>query len=217
MLKCDFHLHSREDPKDRIRHSAIDLVDLASARGYDAISITNHCRVTESAELSEYALDKGVLLIPGLELNVGRKHVLAMNVTHDIEDVCTFRGLREYREKHTEIFITAPHPYYPKFSCLWGRLEKNIDLFDAIEYCHFYLSHFNVFNKMAMCMAQKYEKTVIANSDTHRIEQFGRGITYVDSEKKIPAIIDALKNKRVQIESTPLTIPESISIMLRKK
>lgn len=217
MLKCDFHLHSSEDSEDRISHSAFDLVDAASERGYDAISITNHCFVTDSGELMEHARNRGLLLIPGVELNVGRKHVLAMNVSHEVEDVRTFHELRKFKEAHPEVFITAPHPYYPKFSCLWRRLDRNIDLFDAVEYCHFYLSFCNHFNEMAVSTARKYGKTVIANSDTHRMSQFGKGVTYVDSEKEIPAIIDALRNNRVRIETAPLSFLEVVSIMLLKK
>ena len=71
MLKVDLHLHTADDPLDRIRHSGAELVDRAAALGFDALAITLHDAQFDAARLRAYARERGVLLIPGVERTIG--------------------------------------------------------------------------------------------------------------------------------------------------
>ena len=42
MLKVDLHIHTSDDPVDRIPHTTTDLIDRAAQLGYDAVAITLH-------------------------------------------------------------------------------------------------------------------------------------------------------------------------------
>jgi len=78
-LKSDLHLHTAEDPLDRVRYTAKELISKAADQGFDVISITNHHRMTFDQDLLSYARERGILLIPGIEMTIQRRHVLVLN------------------------------------------------------------------------------------------------------------------------------------------
>src|SRR5512138_1483266 len=142
-LKCDLHLHTGEDSRHRLKYDARDLITAAARKGYQAISITNHDRVTWSGELAGFARGLGVLLIPGVEATVMGKHVLLYGVAGMEEDWgnLDFFDLRRLRAKGA--FVIAPHPFYPNYNCLGRDLVRFSYLFDAVEYSHLYVRHIN--------------------------------------------------------------------------
>ena len=78
-LKVDFHLHTADDPLDRVGHTARELILKAEDEGFDVISVTNHDRLTFSPDLFDFARERGLLLIPGIEMTVEGRHVLVLN------------------------------------------------------------------------------------------------------------------------------------------
>lgn len=63
---ADLHLHSYySDGSD----DPYTLIDLAAKSGLKAMAITDHDYYTYTAELARYAKNKGILLIPGIELS----------------------------------------------------------------------------------------------------------------------------------------------------
>ncbi|HMK51101.1 MAG TPA: PHP domain-containing protein, partial [Thermodesulfobacteriota bacterium] len=78
-LKTDLHLHTAEDPLDHIRYTSRDLISKAADEGFDVISITNHHKMTFNQDLLSYAHERGILLIPGVEMTIQRRHVLVLN------------------------------------------------------------------------------------------------------------------------------------------
>jgi predicted metal-dependent phosphoesterase TrpH len=111
-LKGDFHLHTREDAKDSVRYSAKEMIDRASMLGYKVLSITNHNRVTYSEELKDYAYEKGILLLPGVEATIQGKHVLLLGKRdYSMGEIRSIEGLRDTREEG--VVIVAPHPFFP--------------------------------------------------------------------------------------------------------
>jgi len=145
-LKADLHLHTAEDPLDHVRYSAKELISKAADENYDVISITNHHQMTFNHDLLSYARERGILLIPGVEMTIQRRHVLVLNPPPD--RMCSdFHSLSKLCRPET--LIVAPHPYFPGTYSLNGHLLKHRKLFDALEYCHFYSSMIN-FNQKAL-------------------------------------------------------------------
>ena len=75
MLKVELHAHTRDDPHDRIPHSATDLIDRAASLGYDALAITLHERQLDIRDLVDYDTSRGVLLIRGMERSISGRHI----------------------------------------------------------------------------------------------------------------------------------------------
>jgi len=214
MLKIDLHLHTKEDPLDRwqIKYSAKELISHAAKLNFDVISITNHNRVTYSDELREYAEKKGILLISGAEIRIKGKEVLVYNVTQkDIEKIKTFDDLRKIKNKNN--MVIAPHPYFFLPQCLKKKVEEEVDVFDAIEYSHFYVNLINK-NKKAVKMAKKYRKPLVGASDAHFLYQMNHTYSLVNSKKDRLSIINAVKKNRVKVVTRPLFYSKFIRIAI---
>lgn len=203
-LKVDFHTHTGDDPKDYIDFSSEQLIDRAAERGFDALAITNHNVVTFNRELEEYAADRDILLIPGVELTLSNKHVVIVNP--DFREAEDFRSLDDLAGiRNDRNLIIAPHPFYPGFRCLGSDLETHIDSFDAVEFSFFY-NHLINPNKKAVAAADHHRKPLVGSSDCHNIWQVGYTYSLVEAERTIPSIITAVKKGRVEVATTPLSM-----------
>ncbi len=210
-LKADFHVHTGEDPEDNISYSATDLIDRAVEHGFDVLAITNHNVITHDRELARYAEKRGILLIPGVERTINRKHVLIINAGEEDVKAKSFRKLA--RLKGDSKLIIAPHPFFPGINCLWGDLLRHIALFDAIEYSHYYTHSVN-FNRKAVDLARQCGIPLVGTSDAHMPHQFGTTYTMIRSEKSLYAVIHAVRAGRVRIVSSPLSLSDALKIRL---
>ena len=100
-LKCDLHLHTSEDPRHQLHYSAKDMIEEASKKGYHVISITNHNTVTYDQELADFAHEKGILLVPGVEATImgGKSRMprtIFNNVTANSPLANNFYGSKSY-------------------------------------------------------------------------------------------------------------------------
>ena len=201
-LKADLHLHTSEDPKDKIKYSARQLIDYASQRGFDVLAITNHNFYIYNDYLKDYAASKGILLIPGIELSVQRKHIILLNTSDNVlQKIQSLQDLRDY--KNEDSLVIAPHPYFPMYQALKSKLEEYIDIFDAIEYTHFYFRRIN-YNKKAERKAREFDLPLIGVSDAHLLRQVGWTYSLIDAEKTVGAVIGAIRKKRVRVVTQPL-------------
>lgn len=213
-LKVDLHLHNSEDMAEKLKKSKGMLppkkfIDMAIQRGYNAIAFTHHGLLYDDPKVIEYAKKRGLILIPGIEAFINHKHVLLLNYIKK-KHILNFETLR--REKSPDMLVIAPHPYYKTRVCLEDELEKNIDCFDAIEYCHFYTRLINP-NRKAVRLAKRYNLPMIGNSDAHFARQFGTTYSYVYArQKSITAVIEAIKEGRIEYVSKPLSFSKLISI-----
>lgn len=202
MLKADLHIHTREDPYDsyRIKYSPKELIDYAASLGYKVLSITNHDMVCYNKELAHYAKGKGILLIPGIEKTIKRKHVLIYNITQEQADkVKGFEDLQEVRNKGG--VVVAAHPYFFIPCSLGKELIENIDVFDAVEYSSFCTVLVN-FNKKAVKIAERYKKPIIGNSDTHNLLTLGYTYSLIDSKQDVDSVLDAIKKNRIELKTS---------------
>jgi predicted metal-dependent phosphoesterase TrpH len=202
-LKTILHFHSGEDPRDYISYNFYQGVDYAASLGFEVLALTCHQKVIYSKEASNYAAAKNILLIPGIEINVEKKHVVILNCGEDAEKIKSFKDLAEYKKTRPEIFILAPHPYFYGRKTLKNQLEKHIDLFDAVELSWFYSKLFNR-NRKGEIIAKKYGKPFIAASDTHFFDFMDENYAFIDAgQKTIAAIFEAIKNKNFENITSP--------------
>ena len=211
MLKLDLHTHTADDPLDRIAHTATDLVDRAAALGYGALAITLHERQHDVSKLREYALDRGIVLIPGVERTIEGRHVLLLNFPAAATAIDTFADLARLRQRHRGLVVAA-HPFFPASTCLRKRLVEHERLFDAIEYNAMYTRALN-FNDAAVRFAARTGKPVVGNGDVHVLRQLGTTYSLVDAEPHADAICEAILNGRVELRTRPLAWTEAARIL----
>jgi len=203
MLKCQFHIHTKEDPLDLISYNAKQLIDHAKSKNFDVIAITLHTEFFDNPDIKSYAKKKNILLIPGIELSIGKQHVLVLNCDKEIENVKNFSELKIYKKQHKDCFIIAPHPYYPGNNCLHKSLEENLEIFDAIENSYCFTKNFS-FNKKAKEFSDKKKLPFIATSDCHIIKYLDQSYFLLDSKKETKHIFDSIRKNKYENIQKPL-------------
>ncbi len=219
MLKADLHIHTQEDPVDPVYYSAAEVIKYKAKQGFKVLAITNHNSIFFNKGLEDYARRYGVVLIPGMEMKVCGKEILVLNADKSKADYWEphFIGRkRKYRSLYNSfdildrlrdenMVIGAPHPFYPQQKCLGKSLLSNIDRFDYIEYCYYYLPWLD-HNKKAVAVAKRYDKPLVAASDAHHSCQLNvKNYSYIDAEPDKEDILDAIVRGRVKIITQPLS------------
>jgi predicted metal-dependent phosphoesterase TrpH len=210
--RVELHSHCQGDPVDSyLSHSIYEQIDRAKEVGLDAIAITWHRRVCVDPKAVAYARDRGLLLISGMEAEIARRHLLVLNVAEgDLPPETTWDDIRELRRRKPEVFVLAPHPFYPHPSCLGRRLHGNADCIDAVEWCILHLDwlpgRMNP-NLRAARWAHQHGKTLVACSDAHSLAVIGRNASTVEADELTPAaIFRAIRAGRVAFPRRGLKI-----------
>jgi predicted metal-dependent phosphoesterase TrpH len=202
LLKADLHLHTRE-AEPFIAYDARTLIDRAAREGFQVLSITNHDTLTFSEDLRDYARERGILLIPGVEATIEGRHVLLYNFDVHLSAIRTFDRLRRF--KGPDWLVIAAHPFFPSTISLGRRLLDEIDVFDAIEFSHFYTRRID-FNRRAVALAREVGLPLLGSSDSHLARQFGTTYSLVESEPTVDCVLSAIRKGQVQIVSRPLSL-----------
>jgi predicted metal-dependent phosphoesterase TrpH len=206
MLKVDLHLHTAEDPHDNIAHDAVGLIDRAAELRFDAIAITLHNRQFWERHLVDYARDRGIVLLRGIERTVAGKHVLLVNFPAAVEQVQTFDDIAALKARSNGIVI-APHPFFPAPSCVGSLLDRYVDLFDAVEWSYFWTRGLD-FNTRAERWARRHGKATVGNSDLHDLRQLGRTYSQIAADADPDAICEAIRRGQVSVVTTPTPLAE---------
>jgi predicted metal-dependent phosphoesterase TrpH len=201
-IKIDLHIHTLDDPKDAVDYSAHQLLERARALGFRVLAITLHDAVFDRKEVFADAATMGILLIRAAEMRLHGADVIVLNVSaEEMAQLKSFDDLRQLRTRRgSSIFTIAPHPFYVLGGSIGSRLLREIDCFDAIEFCHFHVGLFNP-NRRAKRVASRFGKPLIATSDAHRLHAFGRHYTSIP----VPAALNA-ENVFAALRSGPLRL-----------
>src|SRR3989338_1548009 len=188
-LKCCFHSHTQEQNP----YTPSELLAAAKADGYDVLAVTEHDQVYFPDSLRREADEMGILLLPGIEVSIGRqkKHVLLVNADRFPKcrmDVNDLRGWWYGEADRQRTLMIAPHPFYPREFCLNGTLRTNIDLFDAVEFNYCRVPFFDP-NRRAVRIAKEFDKPVVGTGDVHKLWNLAPTYTLVRSAKEPDAIV----------------------------
>lgn len=205
MIKTELHAHTALDPADFIPHSTRDLIDRAAALGYGAVAVTLHDRYYDPADDAEYARARGVVLIPGIERTIERRHVLLLNFPAECAAVQSFEAVRALKARHPRGLVVAPHAFYPIPSAMYSCLDRFGDLIDAVEVNSMFTRWLD-FNSPAIRWAREHGKPVVGNTDLHVLEQLGTTYTLVEADAEADAICEAIRAGRVQVRSSALSV-----------
>jgi len=204
VLKVELHAHTDQDPLDRIPHSTADLIDRAAALGYGALAVTLHNRYFDPAAYVDYARQRGIVLLSGIERSISHRHVLLVNFPPESASVTTFEEIAALKAR-TQGLVVAPHPFYPTFSALGRVLDDHADLFDAVEINAMFTPLVN-FNARAVAWARAHGKPLVGNTDLHLLDQMGTTYSLVDAPAEPDAICLAIREGRVEVRSQPLSL-----------
>lgn len=214
-LKACLHLHIQGDPHENIKYSHRELFTKAKEKGIEVMAVTCHHKVIFSDELKNMAAEYGILLIPGVEAEVEKKHILILNADITANDIKSFKDLKFYRQQHPESLIIAPHPFHGLPNCLGRKLIKHIDLFDGIEWNYYYSKLYNP-NLKAEKVAQKYNKPLISTSDVHMLKYIDKCYTIINvEEKSTKAVIDSIRKNKLELVNSSFSTLELFTVIIR--
>ena len=186
--RVELHSHSQGNPVDtHLSHSLSEHIDRAKEVGLDAIAITWHQKICSDPKAYAYARERGILLIPGMEADVDNRHLVVLNVADgDLPGTPTWAQIRALRARKPEVFVLAPHPFYPHPTCLGNIMNDHADLIDAVEWCMIHVnwlpSRINP-NLRAARWAKKHDKPLIACSDAHTLNAIGKNASTVEADE----------------------------------
>ncbi len=189
------HIHTPGDPIDTdLNYTAQDIIKCAAKLKYDVLAFTWHHKVAEINQWKAYAKKKNILLLSGAEFDIEKKHTLVYNITkEEAKKVKTFDDLYALKDN---VVVGAPHPFFIIPSCLGKSVIQHKELFSFLEYSHFYTNLINL-NKKTVAVAKQLQKHIVASSDLHHLETFGKDYTLLDAVPTQDAVMDLLKKKAV--------------------
>lgn len=103
----DLHTHTKASDGE---FTPQELIDLAIGKNIKALAITDHDTVDGIEAAVEYAKDKEIILIPGIELEAkvekGQMHILGLFIDHNNKEFKNkLNDIREYRNSRNNKFI----------------------------------------------------------------------------------------------------------------
>ena len=200
MLKLDLHLHSCYS--NDATGSLEDLIKSLKKRGLQGMALTDHNTIEGCAKI-QTVIPKDFLIIPSVEISTADGHLLALNVTENIE-----RGL-SVEETVEQIIDASGEPIVPHlFRLLSGiKKEKLIGIQSKV-------SAIEVFNGCSVPntnlksakVARMLNLGGTGGSDSHNPLYAGYAYTVVDStDIRVDAILSEIKKKKTWGEG--LTMP----------
>ena len=201
MLSCDLHIHSTYSQDGESDISSI--LKAAVACNLDVIAITDHNEISGAHEAvrCSHMLAPDLLIIPGVEVSTREGHIIALGVTEDIEMGLSVRETVKIIREMGGIAI-APHPFH-RFRHGVGRRDKRALLdVDAIEVFNsrYIVGHTGSHNKRAYRFANLHNISKVAGSDAHHARYVGYGTTWVDAERNIQSVLDAIRCGKTRID-----------------
>jgi predicted metal-dependent phosphoesterase TrpH len=204
VLKVELHAHTGLDPVDYIPHTTRELIDRAATLGYGALAVTLHDRYYDPAADQDYARGKGIVLIPGIERTIRRRHILLVNFPADCARVSTFGDVRVLKQRFPNGLVIAPHAFYPTSSAVGADADTHEDMIDAIEVNSMFTTWVN-YNNRAIAWARAHGKPLVGNTDLHLLEQLGTTYTLVEAPPDPDAICAAIRAGKVEVRSSALS------------
>lgn len=196
MLKADLHIHTlRSDHFLLGRMGLVDglntpseMVKMASQKGLDCLAITDHNVLFDWKEAQRLTQKYGVLVIPGVELYLNWKDIIALGIKKlpQVKDLWEFRKVVHNQGG----VLIAPHPCDPL-----GRGPKNFEFFDGVEV----VNGFSPYGfKKLVAAADKLGIAKTCGSDAHWVGQLGWVHCWIEADPAIESVIEAIKKGRVE-------------------
>lgn len=189
-MKCDLHCHtlysydSSTSPKE--------MVDAALKKGIDCLAITDHGEIEGALKAIDYAKEKPILIIPGIEIKTKEGDILGLNIKEKIENGLSAKETILKIKKLGGMAI-LPHPF-ALFYPFKGKIEEILELVDGIEVLNG--SVFGGGNKKAMELAKKYNLPFTAGSDAHFPNFIGKVFLEIKGENlSAKEVLEKIKKK----------------------
>lgn len=185
-LKIDLHVHTCYS-SDGIT-TLKEVVAFSKRRGLNGVAITDHGTVAGALRLSNA---KGLIVIPGVEIETSHGHLLALNVTKPIPSKLSHHEIIERIHDEGGIAVAA-HPIAISRIGWKPRTLEQLNL-DAIEVINSATFPFAFSTRLSRNLAVRFNLPQTAGSDSHMPETIGMAYTLIDAGPETDEIIEAIR------------------------
>jgi len=194
-MKYDLHIHTHNSACSILKPKTI--LKIAKRIGLNGIAITDHNTIKGGLEVYKINKDKDFEVIPGIEVNTNRGHVLGLYINKEISSKEFFDVIDEIKKQGGIAVIAHPFRLIPHLrSNLKGIKPK--EYLDAVECYNARTSYFG--NRSAMKFAEKFNLSKTAGSDAHFFFEIGRGITLFDGD-----FTNAVRKRKTKVQGSNIT------------
>lgn len=196
-LKVDMHIHTKYSKDGEINPE--DLVKKAVELGFDAIAVTDHGTIKGAIETKEIARKtaKDLIVFAGQEIKTKQGEVLVYNIRNEIKEEQDI--LKTCQEaKKNKGFLVVPHPFDLMRRGIGENTKNILGYVDAVEGFNA-RTVINRFNERAMEFAKENSKPMVAGSDAHFLDEFGKTYMLIESGKSERDILNAIEKGRLEM------------------
>lgn len=208
-MKCDLHCHTSYSHDSTARPE--EMVEAALRKGINCLAICDHGETKGARKAAEYAKDKPILIIPGIEIKSKQGDILGLNIKEIIPNKLPASETIE-RIRELGGLAAIPHPF--GWSCSFkGDLENIIPERDnlgetdssqaplgtlAIEVLN--ASIFGRGNKKALAFSKNHRLPKTVGSDAHFPNFIGRVYLEIPGDNfSVEEVLDRIKKGAVTV------------------
>jgi len=183
MMKIDLHVHTNWGSSDS-GLSPRDLVLQAKKVGLDAVCVTEHGTVWDKYQLTRFAAEYDLVIIPGMEVATDLGHITCFGLEGYLSGIHRAETLRRVITNVDGLMIAA-HPFRRMFDNQkvngWAKLYSleeavKMPIFSLVDELEVVNGANNAReNLFALSVAQKLGKNGVGGSDAHSTNGLGAG------------------------------------------
>jgi len=197
-LKIDLHVHTcySEDATTTLK----EVVHYAKKSGLDGVAITDHKTLQGALKLVKR---NQLTIIPGLEIETQRGHILALNIKAFIPSKLSITETVQKIHDAGGIAVVA-HPAVVLKTGLGQRIKSNLNL-DAVEVINSSAFPFFFSTQLSCRLAKRLNLPQTAGSDAHHSAEIGAAYTLVDADSNSDDVAEAIRKGAITPYGKPIT------------
>jgi len=205
-LKIDLHVHTcySYDGFTTLE----EVLANSKRRGLDGVAVTDHGTLAGALRLIK-AKTKGLIVIPGMEIETLQGHVLALNVTTPIPPkLRASETIQKIHEAGGIAIVCHPRVIY---KVRWRPKTFSALKFDAVEVVNSATFPFSLSTRLSRSLATRFSLPQTGGSDSHLPQTIGMAYTLIDADPEVDEIVQAIK------EGATVPCGKPISLAMRFK
>jgi len=197
-LKIDLHVHTyySEDATTTLK----EVVYYAKKQGLDGVAITDHETLRGALKLAKKS---SVTIIPGLEVETRKGHILALNITTLIPSKLSITETVQKIHDTGGVAVIA-HPGVVLKTGLGLKIKSDSNI-DAVEVINSEAFPFFLSTHLSCRLAKRLDLPQTAGSDAHHPPEIGTAYTLIEADCNSDDVAEAIRKGAMTPCGKPIT------------
>jgi predicted metal-dependent phosphoesterase TrpH len=176
-----------------------EVIYYAKKNGLDGVAITDHDTLQGALKLAK---NRQLLIIPGLEVETRRGHVLALNIRTPIPPKLSMTETVQRIHNVGGIAVIA-HPTVVLKTGLGQMISSSSNL-DAVEVINSASFPFFLTTNLSCKLAKRLNLPQTAGSDAHHAQEIGAACTLVEADSNADDVAEAIRKGAITPYGKPI-------------